>query len=116
MLFLGEDDYIHFRKVIDERLRYGLPASFHGYPTNFTPPNPADNNVQLLQEVDAGPINHRVEVFTIPGFFLDYLDFNIEEPIEPADWLTFPEQKLRTITGGEVYHDGIGLQSVRGRS
>src|SRR5215510_472086 len=53
MLFLGEDDYIHFRRTIDEGFRYGLPASFHGYPTNFTPPNPADNNVQLLQEVDA---------------------------------------------------------------
>src|SRR6185503_10657852 len=94
---------------------HGLPASFHGYSTNFTPPNPEDNNVQLLHDVDTGPINHRVEILTIRGFFLDYLNFNIEESIEPADWLTFPEQKLRTITGGEVYDDGVGLQAVRDR-
>jgi hypothetical protein len=115
MLFLKEDDCNHSRKVIDEALRHELPMSFHGYSTNFTPPNPADNNVQLLQGVDQGPINHRVEILTIRGFFFGYLNFDIEKSIEPADWLTFPEQKLRTITAGEVYHDGIGLQAVRDR-
>ena len=115
MLFLREDDFNHFHKIINEALRHELPTSFHGYSTNFTLPNPDDNNVQLLEDVDRGPINHRVEIFTIRGFFLDYLNFDIEESIEPADWLTFPEQKLLTITAGEVYHDGIGLQAVRHR-
>jgi hypothetical protein len=115
MLFLNKDDCHHYRQALDEALRQKLPARFHGYSTNFTLPNPADNNVQLREDVDTGPINHRVDVFTIRGYFLDYLDFDVEEAIEPADWLTFPEQKLRTLTAGEVYHDGMGLQAVRDR-
>ncbi len=52
------------------------------------------------------------------GFFLDYLGFELDRAIEPADWLTFREQKLQTITAGanshdEIGHDEIGLQAVR---
>jgi hypothetical protein len=115
MLFLRETDYQHHHQAIHETLRNELPTRFRGYSTNFTEPNPADNNVQLLQEVDHGPINHRVEIFTIRSFFRAELDFDMEESIEPADWLTFPSQKLRSIIAGTVYHDGIGLQSVRDR-
>ena len=115
MLFLTEEDYRQQSEAIKERLRNELPARCHDYSTNFTLPNPADNNVQLLQEVDRGPINHRVEIHTIRGFFLAELDFDIEGSIEPADWLTFPAQKLRSIAAGAVYHDGIGLQAARDR-
>src|ERR1700730_17414387 len=115
MLFLTEEDYHHHHDAIKEGLRNELPPRFHGYSTNFTLPNPADHNVQRLQEVDCGPINHRIEIHTIRGFFLGDLNFDIEESIESADWLTFPSQKLRSITAGEVYHDGIGLQAVRDR-
>jgi hypothetical protein len=96
-------------------LRKELPPKFYDYSTNFAPPDPADNNVQLLQEVEDRPINHRVAILTMRGFFLDYLNFDIEKSLKPADWLTFPEQKLRTITAGAVYHDGIGLGAVRSR-
>src|SRR5437773_698726 len=115
MIFLTEEERRQQSEAINERLRNELPARCHGYSTNFTLPNPADNNVQLLQEVDRGPINHRVEIHTIRGFFLAELDFDIEGSIEPADWLTFPSQKLRSIAAGAVYHDGIGLQAARDR-
>lgn len=115
MLFLKEDDRSLYRNAIDEALRQKLPPGFHGYSTNFTLPDAADNNVQHLRDVDKGPINHRVEIHTIRGFFLDYLNFDIDHSIEAADWLTFPEQKLLSITAGAVYHDGIGLQAVRDR-
>jgi hypothetical protein len=115
MLFLTEENYHHYREAIDEALRRELPAECHGYSTNFTLPDPADNNVQLLEEVDGGPINHRVEIHTIRGFLLNELNFDVEESIDPADWLTFPSQKLRSITAGAVYHDGIGLQAARDR-
>jgi len=115
MLFLKEDDHHLYRKAIDEVLSQKLPPRFHGYSTNFTMPDPLDNNVQLLSDVDSGPINHRVEILTIRGFFLDYLNFDVEQSIEAADWLTFPEQKLLSVTAGAVYHDGTGLQAVRDR-
>ena len=115
MLFLTEEDYHGYHEAIDATLRNELPIRCHGYSTNFTLPDPADKNVQNLQEVDCGPINHRVEIHTIRRFFLNELNFDIEKSIEPADWLTFPSQKLRSLTAGAVYHDAIGLQPARDR-
>lgn len=43
------------------------------------------------------------------------MNFDIDQEIELADWLTFPEQKLRTITAGEVFDDHIGVEDVRRR-
>ncbi len=45
-----------------------------------------------------------------------YLDFDADAEITPADWLTFPQQKLRTLTEGAVYHSGLGdLDALRER-
>ncbi len=115
MLFLREDDHARQREAIRDALSRKLPRDFRGYPTNFTPPDPDDHGTQALQAVDDGPINHRVDILTLRGFFLDYLNFDIDRDIEPADWLTFPEQLLRTITAGAVYHDDVGLAAVRAR-
>jgi hypothetical protein len=115
LLFLDESESVHIVRAIDGMLRHKLPHRFRGYATNFTPPDPADNGVQLLQATDQGPINHRVEIVTLGGYFGDYLAFDIRGPLEPADWLTFPEQKLRTVIEGRVFHDGLGLQAVRER-
>jgi hypothetical protein len=115
MLFLRESDYERHACAITESLRQKLPVRFCGYPTNYSEPDLLDNNVQHLQEVENGPVNHRVEIHTICGFFLDYLGFELDRAIEPPDWLSFPEQKLRTIIAGAVYHDEIGLQEARDR-
>lgn len=115
MLFLKEEDQQRYSQVIDEILRSGLPTKFLGYSTNFSPPDPLDNNVQRLEDIEIGPVNHRVDVLSTRKFFLDYLDFDIDQPIEAADWLTFPAQKLRSLTAGAVYRDDIGLQSLRDR-
>ena len=114
-LFLDEEDYDRAHESIREALRHGLPHRFRGYPTSFTDPDPTDNGVQHLAERDEGPVNHKVRVFTPRAFFLDYLAFDIRREIEPADWLTFPEQKLRTITSGGVFHDEMGLGELRQR-
>jgi hypothetical protein len=90
LIFLrGEDDARH-GKTIDEALRQGLPPRFRDYPIDF--------GYQTLRD-----------------FILEHLNFDIDNEIEPADWLTFSEQQLCMITGGAVYHDGIGLQAVRDR-
>ncbi len=115
MLFLREADHARYHEALRQSLSDQLPRTFHGYPTNFTPPNPEDSGTQLLQAADAGPINHRVDILTVRGFWLDYLDFDIDREIEPIDWLTFPEQKLRSLVSGAVFHDEIGLQAVRDR-
>ncbi|MFN8659668.1 MAG: DUF4037 domain-containing protein [Candidatus Obscuribacterales bacterium] len=74
-----------------------LPREFLGYPTRA-----------------AG--EHRVEILTPAMFFMEHLGFDIERRIEPADWLTFPQQKLATATAGRVFQDDGGLlQAVRER-
>lgn len=115
MLFLAEADYDQRRAAIGEALRWGLPHNFLGYPTNFGEPNPDDNGVQLLRATESGPVNHRVEIFTLADWFKGYLEFDAAGEITPADWLTFGEQKLRTITAGAVFHDDLGLEAIRAR-
>lgn len=112
MLFLDEDDFANFRDSIDEKLRHKLPYEINGHSTNFVLYSEEDNTL-LPTEIESGWVNHRVEIFTIRGFILDYLGFDINDSISPADWLTFPEQKLRTIgTDGAVYYDKIGLRET----
>lgn len=108
MLFLREDDFAERGDNIHETLRRKLPYNFLGFSTNFSLHDDADSSL-MPTDIDGGLINHRVEIFTIRGFFLEYLNFDIRQPIESADWLTFPEQKLRTIAAGAIYHDEIGL-------
>src|SRR5512139_2079634 len=115
MIFLREADQARYHEAMRQTLSQQLPRTFRGYPTNFTPPDPEDNGTQLLQVSETGPINHRVEMLTVRGVWLDVLNFDIDHAIEPIDWLTFPEQKLRTLTAGAVFHDDIGLQAVRDR-
>ncbi len=115
MLFVREADYARWHEAMHRSLSQQLPRIFRGYPTNFTAPDPEDSGTQLLEAKESGPLNHRVDILTLHGFWLDYLNFDLAHEIEPVDWLTFPEQKLRTLTSGAVFHDEIGLQAVRDR-
>src|SRR5688500_17280896 len=112
-LFFAEEDFDSARDVVRETLGRRLPHSFRGYPTSFTEPDPTDNGVQHLEAHDAGQVKHKVELMTPRGFFLNYLAFDIRDEVEPADWLTFPEQKLRTVSSGAVFHDEVGLEESR---
>ena len=117
MLFLLEADRALYCDAVREVMSYQLPLHFLGFPTNYAPSSsdPPEHGVLTLRDTNTHPICHRVEMYTLRKFFLDYLDFDLDKEIEPADWLTFPEQKLRTLTSGAVYHDGVGLQRVRDR-
>jgi hypothetical protein len=115
LLFFGQDEHEQVARAVHDTLAQQLPGEFAGYPTNFFPSDPNDHGTQQLQPVTQGPINHRVECHTLQGFFAEYLNFDIRRPLEPADWLTLPEQRLRTITTGPVYYDAIGLGDVRAR-
>ncbi len=118
MLFVNEASQAQYSQPIHDTLAERLPRSFLGFPTNFTTPNPADGGVQLLQPVDHGPVNHRVEIFTIPQFFIEYVGTDLAQELSPVDWLTLEEQRLLGATAGEVYFDGLGpgaLQAARAK-
>jgi hypothetical protein len=114
-LFFAEEDYDAARPAVDEALRRLLPHEFRGHPTSFTEPDPLDKGTFMPDARRAGPVNHGLMLTTPRRFFLDYLNFDIKDEIEPADWLTFPEQKLRTISSGAVFQDLVGLEDARRR-
>ena len=114
-LFVGEEDHDSARLTLDAVLRERLPCTFRGFPTSFTDPDPNDNGTRLPELRDGAPIRHKITIVTPTGFFQDYLAFDIANDIASADWLTFPEQKLRTVTSGPIFHDEMGLEDIRRR-
>lgn len=83
LLFLSENDYKQNKDKIRTVLSRKLAYKFREYPTNFSKPNKW--SVQLLEEIDSGPVNHRIEIHTIRSFFMWYLDFDPYKEIEIAD-------------------------------
>ena len=115
MLFLRPEEIESRREPIRRALSEELPTTFMGYSTNFSAPNPDDKGVQLMQPVESGPVNHRVQTLTINGFFEHDFGFDVSKDIEPADWLVLPHQELRGMTTGRVFRDDLGLEQFRAR-
>lgn len=106
MFFLRDEDYDALNVPISEALRAKLPYTFKGFSTNFGEPD--EIGVRLLREISSGPVNHRVEIFTVRRFFKAQLGLDILDDLQPLDWLTFSEHQLLVATKGKVFHDGIG--------
>jgi hypothetical protein len=113
MLFLSEADYSTYRGQIDQLLRRALPSDIHGIPTNLAvaradPPVAADDDGTLP--------NHRIQFFTVHDFFMGQLWVDPSRELSVVEWMTIPEQKLRSVTAGHVFHDGLGeLEPIRAR-
>jgi hypothetical protein len=105
VLLLAEDRYETLAPQLVERLGTALPRTFHGYSTHFGEPDA--EGVRLRAET-AGPVEHRVTVHTVRGYFTTQLGFDPVGGLTPADWLLTPQQTLLKLTAGAVYHDGLG--------
>ena len=117
LLFLAPADHQACASRLDAALAKELPYKFMGYPTNFSQPKvgDGDNGTQLLENISAGPVNHRVEILMLAGFLRDYLGLVLEQELSAADWLSLPQHKLLSITSGAVFHDELGLRALRER-
>src|SRR3954453_3852408 len=114
-LFLSEPDRSRYGDLIDQALRRGLPLSFRGYPTSFVPiPGEAS---RALEARSNGEVDHFVWISTMSDLLRHEFAYEGDGgEIAPADWLTFPQHKLRTLTAGAVYHSGLGdLDAIRQR-
>lgn len=80
-------------EAIAELFRFRLPYEFRGCPTSFET-IPYEPGVLRFEPRTSGPVNHRIEVTTLRHFLGWYLafDWSREAHIEPADWLTIPQQ------------------------
>ncbi len=113
MLFLTEEDHATTREALDRVLRQELPVEFHGYPTHF---ERFENGVSVMAAIDRGPVDHRVKVLTVRGFFIDLLGFDPTGEIEVVDWVRIPAYRLLMATAGRVFHDGLGrLAPIRAK-
>ena len=96
-------------------LAANLPGTFRGYSTHFSAPDMDDGGTQVLQPHVDGPVNHRVEFYSMPRFFERYLGVDIAAEWTNDDWLWMPAQRLRSVTSGRVFRDEIGLSEIRAR-
>jgi hypothetical protein len=110
-LFLSAEEYPQYHQEVIERLRHRLPRQVMGYSTHFGEPD--HEGTRLLADTD-GPVNHRVEVWTVPGFFIDYMAYDPRQEPTVFDWLSWPQQHLLGVTAGAVYEDSLGeLEPIR---
>lgn len=112
-IFLTPDDCAKHRDELLECLRQNLPHTFRGFPVGFSEPDLSDGGTQRMQTRETGPVNHLIRAGTIREFVESALGVDPFDEITLVDWLTFPEQTLLEITSGKMYHDELGLASVR---
>ena len=106
LLFLTEKDFL-LKKDINEMLRNELPYDFCDYPVNVEEV-PDEPGTDVMKRITTGPVNHRVLLTTVTRFIQSHMDFDIDQPLLALDWLTFPSQKLRSLTNGAVHCDSTG--------
>ncbi|HMO58240.1 MAG TPA: DUF4037 domain-containing protein [Roseiflexaceae bacterium] len=80
-----------------------LPETFAGYPVGVP------HGVDLIdQGMDEPPPHHRVRVVTLRQYMAEMLDHPLGTPLDTADWLTIPAQRLGELTSGIIHYDAVG--------
>ena len=93
-VFLDSDDFQARALGLEAQLDRALPLEFRGYPVRFP-----------FREND--PPRHWARVTDLRAYFIGTLG---ADPVRMSvdDWLLAPTQVLRELTGGVVFHDGLG--------
>lgn len=106
-LFLAPEDAADYGGQLDELLGERLPKHVRGWPTHFLHGGPGDPVGHM--ELTDGRVNHRVFVKDVSTWLTDQLGIGTA-PGRPTvgDWLAMPQQRLAEVTGGAVFHDGLG--------
>ncbi len=113
-IFLRDED-ADLASSIHATLRERLPHEFLGYPVDFAATD-VEPHVQRMQSASAGPVNHRIYVEPLSAWAKRVLAYEPDDPLTPADWLTFASQRLLEVTAGAVFHDNVGdLTAFRAR-
>jgi hypothetical protein len=115
VLFLPASTFAQTRLAVHEALRQNLPVQFRGYSTHFSKPDLADGGTRVSAQIEHGPVEHLIFLHTIEDFWRDELGADAYQDPSPAEWLTFAEQRLLSLTAGKVFHDDLGLAAVRAR-
>jgi hypothetical protein len=101
-----EEDHGSLSGSISEVLAQRLPPEFRGYATNFTDPD--EDRVRWMAPAQAGRVNHHIYCHTLREFLGRYLGIEPGQTVTNIDWLLMYQNALLEVTGGAVYHDGLG--------
>ena len=111
MLFLSADDCKTRKSKINQVLRKELPTDIRGFPTNY---RTHDDGTAVMSSEINGQINHRVMILAVQPYFRGILHFDPMGAIQPADWVSVPQNNLLMLTAGRVFHDGLNqLELIR---
>lgn len=115
LFILLRDEETELRTAISNLLSQRLPETFLGFPVHV--PDPQNRlRTRFLLPVPEGPVQHRVIPITLRAFVHSQLSYDLDQPPQVADWLTFPAHSLGEITAGALYYDGVGeLTALRNR-
>ncbi|GHV69852.1 hypothetical protein AGMMS49928_14380 [Spirochaetia bacterium] len=91
---------------IDNYLCRELPALYKNFPVNFS--EPAYDKVQRMERPGKNEINHLIEIVVFEDYLKTRYAMDKISNFTLHDWLAFKDQSLIEITGGEVFHDGLG--------
>ena len=104
-IFLGGGTTGRATAQLSQVLATRLPAGFRGYPVRYP----------LTGEPLSAARPH-VTVTTLDRWLRGQLGFQPQRGVSTLDWLATPAQRLAEVTGGAVFHDGLGeLGPVRAR-
>lgn len=106
-LYVGREDRAALGDAILAALSAELPRRFLGYGTHFEPV-PDEPGTILPADPGEGPLRPYIVVLDVVGTVRHQLGVDWPTSLGALDWLSFPQQRLRALTGGAVYHDGPG--------
>jgi hypothetical protein len=105
-LFLKDNEVEVYGLAVKQKLANNLPTLFRGFSTHFAC-SPYDG-VPTMQATASGPIDHIIYIHSVPKFFVSHIGCNPLNGMATIEWLSAGSQRLRELTDGAVYHDGIG--------
>jgi len=113
MLFLPEEGFEECRDRLDRALSRELPPTIGGIQVDLAYVNRSDGHRARDFE---GPVRHGVTFHTVRGYFRGLLNADPTTELSVVDWLAIPQQYLRAVTSGRVFHDGLGrLEPIRAK-
>lgn len=110
-VFLSPDDIEKTGSALDSVLSEKLPARFSGFSTNYS--GTKTDYIRRMEITNEGTVKHLIRIHTIEEFIEQHLGIRIHEEIHPLDWLFFPQQRLLTISKGQLFHDALNISMIK---
>ncbi len=113
LVFLSESDFREYGDNVDIAFRMKLPSEFLGFSTSFGKPD--QHGVRIRIPKKTGSVDHYIQIYTVRGYFKDYLGIDPYDRCSFPTWLRISEHKLLSIVRGKIFHDDLNIKEVISR-